>query len=485
MPFRDFMPAGSDAAMIADGLPMGVLIVDAEGRLVFVNQELEKMTGYSRDELLGQPVEILLPESRRGVHVAERQAFMEAPSTRHMGVGRELFARRKDGSEFPVEIGLKPIEASFGRAVVASVIDVTERTQTQENFHALFESAPSGMLLVDDAGRIRLVNQRLCEMFGCSEAELLDQPLETLLPMRQRETHVRHREAYLEAPRPRTMGSGRDLTGRRKDGVEIPVEVGLSAVRRGGTQGVLAAVVDITERKRTELRLREANAQLEEFAYVASHDLRSPLRGIISLVDFITEDYGDEAPPDVVHNLDRMRDRVSRMERLIEDLLIYARAGKRSAKLEPVDPARLIDDVLAVDPPPSHIHVRRTLNAGVFVGALTPLQTVLRNLYSNAIKHHDGLTGWVHFRVSERDQFCVFEVEDDGPGIPEAAQERVFRLFQTLTASERKGSGLGLAVCKRLVESHGGRIELQSRDHQRGSLFRVYWPRFMRSDLDE
>ncbi|HZV10655.1 MAG TPA: PAS domain-containing sensor histidine kinase, partial [Novosphingobium sp.] len=353
-------------------------------------------------------------------------------------------------------------------------------------------SLPVGVVVVDAQGRIVMVNQRLCDMFGYPGADLRGKSLEVLLPERYRQGHNALRAAYHAAPVARMMGRGRDLTGLRADGMEFPIEIGLGALPTSRGQLVLATVVDITERKRTELQLREANAQLEEFTSVASHDLRSPLRGVSNLIDFILDDYGDTAPVGVLRNLDRVKDRIGRMEQLIEDLLAYARAGRRSAKLELIDLEDIVEEMVRLDPPPEGFRLETDLDVAPFLGSATPLRTVIRNLYTNAFKHHDLKGGVIRIAARGEGDACVIEIGDDGPGIPVLVQERVFRLFQTLAGDTAPsgtprlgGSGLGLAVAKRLVEGHGGRIEVNSPDGVRGATFRIHWPRYMRTDLDD
>jgi signal transduction histidine kinase len=183
--------------------------------------------------------------------------------------------------------------------------------------------------------------------------------------------------------------------------------------------------------------------------------------------------------------MERMAIRLTRMDQLIGDLLTYARSSRRSAKIERVDLASLMDEIIELEPTPEGMKLSLDLCAQTIEGARIPLQTVLRNLYSNAIKHHDKPDGSIAIHAREAGSYCVISVTDNGPGIPESVQGRVFRLFQTLTATERKGSGLGLAVAKRLTESHGGRIELISVADKPGCTFEVWWPKFMRSDLDD
>jgi signal transduction histidine kinase len=247
---------------------------------------------------------------------------------------------------------------------------------------------------------------------------------------------------------------------------------------------VLAAVVDISVRKRLELELRQANAHLEEFTYVASHDLKSPLRGIGDLIEWLAEDLADIDMPQVARNLDRVRVRVTRMEGIISDLLAYARAGRSSTVLSPVSPRELVEAVLEVEVAPPGFAITVDCSAEAFPAARVPLETVLRNLVANAIKHHDRPDGRIAITARADDSFCHFSVADDGPGIPAHSRDRVFKLFQTVSTFERRGSGIGLAIAKRLVEGHGGRIVLEP-SPERGVTFHVWWPRFPRRDHDE
>jgi len=356
---------------------------------------------------------------------------------------------------------------------------------SRDGFGTIFHTAPCGMLLANGGGCIIAVNERLTDLFGYSEAELIGQPIEMLLPQRFRAGHVAQRDGYAAAPTARAMGQGRDLTGRRKDGVEFPLEIGLSSIAIPTGQVTCASIIDITMRLKSELRLREANAQLEEFTYVASHDLRSPIRGIANLIEMVREDLGEQAGPLVLRNLVRMEERVKSMELLIRDLLTYARAGNQKGKNEPIDLRELVLEVIKMEAPHADFTIILDITDQIFEGPRSPLSTVIRNLLSNAIKHHDRPNGTITIRCALDDAQCTIDVIDDGPGIPECAHARVFRLFQTLSASQRQNSGLGLAMVQRLVERHGGKVQLESNDQDRGAWFRVIWPRFARADRDD
>jgi PAS domain S-box-containing protein len=352
------------------------------------------------------------------------------------------------------------------------------RESAEELMQRIVEAAPCGMIMVDSEGSIVLVNPQAETMFGYARTELIGNSLEILLPERFRSVHAGHRQHFADAPSMRQMGVGREITARRKDGSEFPVEIGLNLVP--GDEGglVLAAVTDITRHKAMQLELRQANANLEEFTYAASHDLKSPLRGISDLVEWIVEDLGGAEPQEVSRNLGRIRDRIQRLERVIDDLLAYARAGTTFTDAVQVDLEDLLGGILELLPRPSGIAIALQITARPFVTNKAPLESVLRNLISNAIKHHDLSTGYISIGVADVGRYCVFTVADDGPGIPLASQERVFRIFQTLATETREHSGIGLALSKRLVEAHGGWIKLDSTTGTRGTAFNVWWPRF-------
>ena len=262
-------PAGSSeiATDLIDAAPDAMLAVDADGRIVLANRQVEALFGYQRHELIGQFVEMLAPEHLGAGHIAYRTAYMQAPAVRAMGRGEVLYARRRDGTHFPAEISLSPVRTGEQVLYVAAIRDVTARQyafteQTrllreaeaaEARFRSLLESAPDAMVIAGMDGRIILVNGQLEALFGYARDDLIGQPVEVLIPERFREHHVAHRADYEAAPRVRAMGEGYELFGRRKDSSEFPVEISLSPVERDGTRFVTAAIRDISRRQEVEL----------------------------------------------------------------------------------------------------------------------------------------------------------------------------------------------------------------------------------------
>lgn len=240
--------------------PDGIVLVDAEGKIVLINLRTEKLFGYGRDELRGQPVEVLVPERLRGKHRGHRASFMGHPQARPMGASLELYGLRKDNTEFPIEISLSPIEGAEGPLVCAAIRDITDRKAIEERSRRLLDSAPDAMVIAGEDGRIVIVNTQTEKLFGYMREELLGQPVEVLVPERFWGNHRSHRKHYMRTPQARTMGAGSELYGIRRDGTEFPVEISLSPHHTDKGTLVSSTIRDITDRKRIEDALRQSEA---------------------------------------------------------------------------------------------------------------------------------------------------------------------------------------------------------------------------------
>lgn len=253
------------------------------------------------------------------------------------------------------------------------------------------------------------------------------------------------------------------------------------AVRLGAGH-VGALFEDVTERRqlqdelaRRAADLERSNRDLDEFAYVASHDLKAPLRDIDTLAGWIDEDAGASLADGTRRHLQTLRDRIGRMERLLDDLLEYSRAGRVRHEPEQLDVRRLVEDAIALAALPAELTVHVTGDAPPIRAARVPLELVLRNLLANAAKHHDRPDGRVDVSIEADGEVLRIAVADDGPGIAPEYHERIFAMFQTLKPrDEVEGSGMGLAVVRKMAEAHGGRVRVESAG--RGATFTVTWP---------
>lgn len=357
-------------------------------------------------------------------------------------------------------------------------------SKSEERLRRIVEASPAGLVMVDERGVIVLANNATENLFGYSHDDLLGKPIEILIPDRFQSGHPDQRQAYVANPSSRPMGGGRDLFGLHASGKEIPIEIGLTPVKTDDDLNVLCTIIDLRDRKRVENDLRtqseqlaQANADLEQFAYVASHDLKSPLRAIDNLSKWIVEDVADALPEKSKRHLAQLRSRVDRMEHLLDDLLAYSRAGRAEEEVQFIDCRALLQEIVETLDVPPEFHIEMDDTMPSMYGCTSALRQVLMNLISNAIKHHDRVDGIVTVKVLDRDAGIEFVIEDDGPGISPEFHERAFMPFQTLQSRDTtEGTGLGLAIVKRLVENEGGSIQLKSGKGE-GARFRITWPK--------
>ncbi|MEV6046883.1 PAS domain S-box protein [Streptomyces xanthochromogenes] len=272
-PFRALLEAAPDA----------MVIVDDAGVIRLVNAQTETLFGYPRDELLGRPIEVLVPQRFRAHHPGHRMGYSANQQVRPMGADLELYGLRRDGAEFPVEISISPLQTPDGLLISAAVRDVSERKAAEARFRALLEAAPDAIVIVDDAGTIQLVNAQTEALFGYQREELLGRQVEVLVPQRFHHHHPSYRHGYVVNRRVRPMGAGLDLYGLRRDGVEFPVEISLSPLETPDGTLVSAAIRDVSERKKAEAQLAELYEQQRHVALTLQRSLMgspAPLSGI-------------------------------------------------------------------------------------------------------------------------------------------------------------------------------------------------------------
>lgn len=449
--------------LAVEASPTGMIMINRAGEIELLNSQIIKMFGYEKHELMGKKIEILVPERFRTKHPEHRLVFFENPKARLMGAGRDLFGQRKDGTEFPVEIGLNPLITEDGSFVLASVVDITERKKEQEKFRLAIESTPAGILMVNKMGEIELANRQVLKMFNYKKEDLIGQKIEALVPERFRTNHPKYRMAYFMKPQTRAMGTGRDLYGLRSDGTEFPVEIGLNPLKTESGVFVLASVIDITERKFSEQIIKKSNAELERFAYIVSHDLKAPLRGIATISEWIIEEYKQKLDSKGKNYLELLDNRVKKLQALIDGILEYSRIGHIQSESVRINLNKLIEEIKEVLMPPKYIKIKVQQDLPVIYAEKTHIYQIFQNLISNAIIYNDKKQGLIEIGVCEYSKEWRFFIKDNGIGIDEQYQDKVFELFQTLQSKEKYSStGVGLSLVKKILELYGGKIWFKS-----------------------
>jgi PAS domain S-box-containing protein len=482
-PIHGGSDAPTDLSKPGDGLAWLAVILDAsddaiigntlDGVITSWNRAAELMFGYQAAQVVGQHSTLFIPFERRPEEEELRARARRGERVEHV----ETLRRARDGREVAVSLSVFPVRDATGTVIGVCKIarDISERhraaralQESEDTARALIESAAEGILVVDERGRIVQANGQIETMFGYAAGELLGQPMEILLPNRLRERHVDHRAAYLAEPRVRTMGRGLDLAARRRDGSEFPVEISLSYVRTPGGLRAMAFVTDITERVMLERASRQAEklAALGALSAGVAHELNNPLGIITSRIEvMLLEDEEERQLPEPIReDLRVLYRQTQRVSRLVQGLLSFARPT--APQRGPVNLNDVVREILTLAEKQfekTGLRIATTLDGDLpsLVGDPSALQQVALNLVSNA---HQAMNGRgdvriVTRRVPERADWIELIVSDNGPGIP---PDLIGKIFDPFFTTKSGGTGLGLAISYRIVQEHGGTMEVKS-----------------------
>ncbi|MCP5144625.1 MAG: PAS domain S-box protein [Gammaproteobacteria bacterium] len=465
-----------------DAMPEAVMLIDDKGVIAQCNARTSEIFGYARDELLGRSVESLIPARLRGEHVQQRQTYLSNPSTRLMGAGRDLHGLHKDGHEVPVEVALAPMVEGDANHVVVSVVDISERKQIErevvrlkERYQLLFDGSPDAYVIMNsDDGAISDCNAAAEALLRGTWQQLRGKTFADLSPALQPDN-----DASAESVNDRLAAMAKAGHGRVEwqlqlmDGALCWVEINVATLQFAEYPAVFVALRDIGARKSAEfltaartLELERSNAELEQFAYVASHDLQEPLRMVASYTELLSQRYHSQLDEKADRYINFAVEGAKRMQSLLNDLLAYSRVGTQGNKLKEVAIGKVVQAALdnltvAVSESKGEVTVD---DMPQIAADKTQMIQVFQNLIGNALKFtREGVPPKVHVSVKQTGNEWVFSVRDNGIGIDARYHDRIFRVFQRLHARTKyAGSGIGLAITKKIIERHGGRIWIES-----------------------
>jgi PAS domain S-box-containing protein len=376
------------------------------------------------------------------------------------------------------------VSALVARRFADYVVNVAARSR------AVIDSAMDAIISIDEQGRILSENPAVERIFQYPPGALIGRSIDTLMPRGQEGAHDRYLGHYRDTGIRKVIGYVREVEGRRQDGSTFPLELSVSEAVINGQKIFTGNVRDISGRKAAEAErehlieaLARSNRELDEFAFVASHDLKAPLRVIGNAASWLEEDLADKLDEESRDNLSLLRGRVQRMDRLLDDLLEYSRIGRKTDEQwhHPLSGAELRDEIMVLIPARAGFAVTFEPSFLAIRAPRMQLQQILINLIGNALKHHDREAGQVTVRAEMRETEYLISVIDDGPGIPPEYHDQIFKMFQTLRPRDRvEGSGMGLAIVRKHIDVLGKTLRVE-RAGERGSVFSFTYPRCERS----
>jgi PAS domain S-box-containing protein len=462
---------------LLDAAPDATVIVNEEGIIQMANLQMEKLFGYTKGEITGQPVETLLPQALRTQHVYNRTVFVKEARARSMGVGLELKAIKNDGTSFPVEISLSPIKTSEGLLVSASIRDISLRKtveeklkKSQKDFQLLVSSVKDyAILLLDKEGKVASWNSGAEHIKGYTAEEIIGKPLDVFYTEEEIEKGEPKKNLQMALQYGHFETEGWRL---RKDGSSFYANIVFTSLldENGNFYGFAKVTKDITEKRKAETALSKLNAELEAFTYSVSHDLRAPLRGIIGFTAILEEDYASKLDDEARRIAKVIRDNTLKMGHLIDDLLAFSHMGRQEIIKSTIDTSAMVHEIVreqmslheGLNKIRWDIRDLTSMNADV-----NTFRQVWINLISNAMKY-SGHQPTAHIEIGSyvNNGQNVFYVQDDGVGFEEQYADKLFKVFQRLHGAEEfEGTGVGLALVERIISKHGGNVWAKGKEN--------------------
>jgi two-component system sensor kinase FixL len=468
----------------------GIITIDSQGIIETVNPAAARIFGFAPEEMIGENVKILMPEPDRSQHDLYIENYLRTGKAQIIGKGREVLGKKKDGTVFPFLLSISEVQLPDKLIFTGIVHDISDLKKTEASLresenkiNSIIQAAFDGIITINTRGIIEMVNPAAARLFGYDAEEILGENISILMPEPDRSLHDSYMHHYQETGEKRIIGIGREVTGMRKDGSVFPFYLSISEVQLTDRTVYTGFVHDITQQKLDEEKLRRyaaelerSNHELQDFAYVSSHDLQEPLRKIQAFGDRLKTKEYDNLSDQGKDYVDRMLNAASRMQNLINDLLNFSRVTAKTKPFEELSLDTILSEVLSdmeVTIEQTGAEIIRSPLPDI-EGEPTQLRQLFQNLLSNAIKfrkadespviniYAKSLQRRAHLTATPGDELVEIYIEDNGIGFDVKYLDRIFNIFQRLEGQKYEGSGIGLAVCRKIAIRHGGDITATS-----------------------
>ncbi len=450
--------------------PDGIVIVDAYGMIMEVNNSYTHIFGFEREEMVGKKFFEFIPSlenrTKAQKHFLE---FQEVDSIPRM----EFPAPTKTGEHIPIEMAVTVLKNDIGKFTGTMNIfrDISKQKEAEEGlfeieqkFRLISESPLVGMAIVQE-NQITYANEALSQILEIPKIEIMDLTLRNI----QDFIHPLDEPFAIKQMQKKQIGEINGLIPHYQFRIVTKtnktkwLEIFSNSINYKGKPADFITMIDITIQKLREEELKQANIKLKDFASIVSHDLKAPLRGIAYLSDWIAKDYSDIFDAEGRQRMSLIRDRVKRMDTLVDGILHYSLLGQLREERVNVDLKDLIEEIIDLINPPNHIKIEIMASLPIITCKRTHIAQVFQNLLDNATKFMDKPQGLIKVQCTDERDHWKFSITDNGPGIDEKYFKKIFQIFQTLAPRDKvEGTGIGLALCKKIIEEEEGNIWLES-----------------------
>jgi two-component system, LuxR family, sensor kinase FixL len=469
----------------------GIITIDTRGIIESANPATAKIFGYSPEEMIGHNVNMLMPEPDHSNHDHYLGNYLKTGVAKIIGIGREVVGKKKNGTTFPFLLSISEVQLEDKKIFTGIIHDITDLKKTEtalkeseSRINAIINTAVDGIITINERGIIEMMNPSSIKMFRYESVdELLGKNISVLMPEPDKSQHDGYMENYQRTGHKKIIGIGREVTGLRKDGTKFPFVLSVSETFIEGKRVYNGFVHDITEQKINEEKLKRyaselqrSNLELQDFAYVSSHDLQEPLRKIQAFGDRLKSKETEQLTEQGKDYVERMLNAASRMQRLINDLLSFSRVTSQAQPFIKVDLNIVLKEVLSdLEITIEKNKVKVSSEALPVIEAdPTQMRQLFQNLIANAIKFKKenqtpeieisskNIQKKAHLTSTTGDEVVELYFQDNGIGFSEKYLDKIFNIFQRLEGQKYEGSGIGLAICRKIAIRHGGNITATS-----------------------